>query len=287
MVVFFLLLLAVIVVNTAIASSSSSNFVLAGFQIRTPQNNYNNNNQSSRRDVLLTTIATTTTTSASSLLFLLQQPQPVQAKDESMNYQAVWFDPKHPNGYRVLFGNDQKATLLLRNEPSDDELVFPVKVIKEGEGGGETKLLFYFGSSSGSGDDHESRRSGGGGGGPAAAATEVVEGIFTRNREKIRIISFDNNNNNFWMNKKFEGPIGVYKDNTNSKRVIIIRQIKGSDCVVEFRDDGDNTVTSTFTAKAGNTFTFYFPDDRGAVTATFSLFRRTLTFDDGTVWTKY
>ena len=117
-----------------------------------------------------------------------------------------------------------------------------------------------------------------------------MEGIFTRNRDKIRIISFNNNgkssNNNFWINKKFEGPIGVYMDSTNP-RVIIIRQIKGSDCVVEFRDSGrSNQVTSTFTAKAGNTFIFDFPD-RGEVTAIFNLFRQTLTFEDGTVWTKY
>jgi hypothetical protein len=264
MAVFFLLATVV----AAIASSSSSNNFVDGFQIM-PQNNnhelFRPKNmlllKSSRRDVILTTITTT-----SSLLLLTTQP--VQAKDESMNYQAVWFDPKHPNGYRILFGNDQKATLLLKNEPSEEELVFPVKVIKEE--GKETNLVFdFFGK-------------------------KVVEGIFTRNRDKIRIISFDNNNNNnnYWMNKTFEGPIGVYKDSTNSKRVIIIRQInnnKGSDCVVEFRDDGDNNnVTSTFTAKAGNTFTFFnFPDGRGEVTAVFSLFRRTLTFDDGTVWTKY
>lgn len=216
----------------------------------------------SRRDILKTTITTT----ASLLL-----TQPVQAKDDSMNYQAVWFDPKHPNGYRVLFGDDQKATLLLRDEPSDKERMFPVQVVKEE--GKETKLIFDGGVSSSEGN------------------SGAVEGIFTRNREKIRIISFNsngkNNNNSFWILKKFEGPIGVYKDSTNSKRVIIIRQIKGSDCVVEFRDSGrNNEVLSTFTAKAGTTFTFDFPD-RGEVTAVFNLFRRTLTFDDGTVWTKY
>eukprot|EP00986_Skeletonema_menzelii_P005219 scaffold1843_cov143-Skeletonema_menzelii.AAC.19 len=218
----------------------------------------------SRRDILISTI----TTATSSLLL----NQPVQAKDESMNYQAVWFDPKHPNGYRVLFGDDHMATLLLRDEPSDKELVFPVKVIKEQ--GKETRLLFDGGTPSSVGNDG------------------AVEGIFTRNRDKIRIISFNSNeknnsSNNSWINKKFEGPIGVYKDSTKPTQVIIIRQIKGSDCVVEFRDsERNNEVTSTFKAKAGNTFTFDFPD-RGEDTAVFSLFRRTLTFEDGTVWTKY
>mmetsp|Transcript_23554 Transcript_23554/g.34932 ORF Transcript_23554/g.34932 Transcript_23554/m.34932 type:complete len:209 (+) Transcript_23554:3-629(+) len=122
----------------------------------------------SRRDVLITAITTTT----SSLLLT----QPVQAKDESMNYQAVWFDPKNPNGYRVLFGNDQKATLLLRDEPSDEERVFPVKVVKED--GQETRLLFDGGGVSSLSEGNDGT---------------TVEGIFTRNRDKIRIISFNNN----------------------------------------------------------------------------------------------
>ena len=263
-------LLTIAAVAVLIASSSLSS--VDAFQIQQQRDdsttssfrpNSKNILLPSRRDVLITT------TTTSSLLLT----QPVQAKDESMNYQAVWFDPKHPNGYRVLFGDDQKATLLLRDEPSDEERAFPVKVVKED--GQETRLLFDGGvSSSSEGNDGT-----------------TVEGIFTRNRDKIRIISFNNNgksssSNNFWMNKKFEGPIGVYMDSTNP-RVIIIRQIKGSDCVVEFRDSGrSNQVTSTFTAKAGNTFIFDFPD-RGEVTAIFNLFRRTLTFEDGTVWTKY
>ena len=266
-------LLTIVAVAVIIASSSLCS--VEAFQIQqqrddSTKSSFRPNTKNillpSRRDVLITSITTTT----SSLLLT----QPVQAKDESMNYQAVWFDPKHPNGYSlVLFGDDQKATLLLRDEPSDEERVFPVKVVKEV--GQETRLLFDGGvSSSSEGNDGT-----------------TVEGIFTRNRDKIRIISFNNNgkssSSNFWMNKKFEGPIGVYKDSTNPKRVIIIRQIKGSDCVVEFRDSGrSNQVTSTFTAKAGNTFTFDFPD-RGEVTAIFNLFRRTLTFEDGTVWTKY
>ena len=250
-----------------IAAFALSNFfIVDAFQIQTQQRcNHDSaaspafrsnklSMQPSRRDVLVTTIAT-----ASSIVL----SQPVQAKDDSMNYQAVWFDPKHPNGYRVLFGGDQKATLLLRDEPFDEERTYPVTVVKEE--GKETKLLFAFGEST------------------------TMEGVFTRNRDKIRIISFNSNgkSNNFWINKKFEGPIGVYKDSTNSKRVIIIRQIKGSDCVVEFiNDGGKNGAKTTFTAKAGSTFTFDFPD-RGEVTALFNLFRRTLTFEDGTVWTKY
>lgn len=252
-----------------ILTSSALLLSVDAFQIQHQQPHHDSATSLSRSDNLLASrrdILKTTITATSSLLFT----QPVQAKDDSMNYQAVWFDPKHPNGYRVLFGDDQQATLLLRDEPSDEERVFSVQVVKEE--GKETKLIFD-------------------GGVPSEGNGGFVEGTFTRNREKIRIISFNSNeknNNSFWMNKKFEGPIGVYKDSTNSKRVIIIRQIKGSDCVVEFRDSGrnNNEVLSTFTAKAGTTFTFDFPG-RGEVTAVFNLFRRTLTFDDGTVWTKY
>ena len=212
-----------------------------------------------RRDALVTI----TTTPLISSLFLTQ---PALAKDESMNYQAVWFDPNHSNGYKVLFGDDKQAILLVRDEPSSDEQALPVTVISQE--GKETKLLFDFSTLGGPSDS---------------------EGILTRNSDRIRIISFGKNNG-FWINKKFEGPIGVYKDSSNSKRVIIIRQIKGSDCVVEFRDQGGRIMT-TFPAKAGSTFVFNnFPGkekDAEDVTATFSLFRRTLTFDDGTVWTKY
>jgi hypothetical protein len=217
------------------------------FQHKSLQNSSNR----SRRNVLVTI---TSYHLISSIL-----PPSASAKDESMNYQAVWFDPKHPNGYRTLFGNDRKATLLFRDDPSDEEQLFPVQVIGEGDG---TKLLF----------DLSGRQ---------------AEGILTRNRDGIRIISFDNDNgnNSFWINKKFEGPIGIYRDKLDPKRAIIIRQVQGSECVVEIRDGDSGKVLSTLTAKAGNTFSFNFPE--GEVRAAFDMFRRTLTFDDGTVWTKY
>ena len=88
---------------------------------------------------------------------------------------------------------------------------------------------------------------------------------------------------------QFESPIGVWKDNTNPKRVIIIRQVnnnKGSDCIIEFREG--SKVTS-FTGIAGTTFTFNnFPGkEKEVVAAKLNMFKRTLTFDDGIVWTKY
>lgn len=245
--VFLLLVVAAVIL-------AASSFDVDAFQFQRQSKNLGS---SRRRDVLITI------TTASPIASLLT-PQPVLAKDESMNYQAVWFDPKNPDGYRVLFGDDQRATLLLKDSPSDNELVLPVKVIK-GEEGKETKLLFDFSK---------------------LGLPTDVEGIFTRNRERVRIISFDNGKN-YWINKKFEGPIGVFKDSTNSKRVIIIRQVnnnKGSDCTVEFQDGGN---IISFTATAGTTFTFNNFPGKGEVTATFNMFRRTLTFEDGTIWTKY
>ena len=52
---------------------------------------------SRRRDVLITI-------TTSSLISFLPPIQPVLAKDESMNYQAVWYDPKHPKvtGYFMV-----------------------------------------------------------------------------------------------------------------------------------------------------------------------------------------
>ena len=204
------------------------------------------------------------TITASSPLVSLLLPQLALAKDESMNYQAVWYDPKHPDGYRILFGDDQRAILLSRDEPASDEKVIPVEVVPGAEGVGDgTKLRF--------------------------SQPADMEGIFTRNSNKIRIISFNGNGGkDFWINKTFEGPFGIFKDSSNSKRIIVIRRTSstGSDCVVEFRDDRGGILES-FTAKAGNTFTInnFFPDRD--VTAAFSSFRRTLTFDDGIIWTKY
>lgn len=88
---------------------------------------------------------------------------------------------------------------------------------------------------------------------------------------------------------QFESPIGVWKDSTNPKRVIIIRQVdnnKGSDCIIEFREGGKVT---SFTGTAGTTFTFdNFPGkENEVVAAKLNMFKRTLTFDDGIVWTKY
>ena len=171
--------LILIVAVAVVVSSSSTISSVDAFQFQFHDSiSSQKTNRPSRRDVLIATVTSTTTSPA--LVSLLTFPQPAQAaKDESMNYQAVWFDPQHPNGYRILYGDDQSATLLLKNTPEDDELILPVKVMK-GEGN-DTKLLFDFSK---------------------LGLSNVEEGILTRRKsDKVRIISFDNGNNE-WINKK-------------------------------------------------------------------------------------
>ena len=83
--------------------------------------------------------------------------------------------------------DNRNAKLIQKDEPSDEEVAYPVKVIQPEGGyeGKETKLIFEFNENG------------------------TVEGTLTRNREGTRIISFDNGQQSMWINKKFEGPIGV------------------------------------------------------------------------------
>ena len=176
---FLILVIAVILIVSSSIISSVDSFQ---FQFHDSTSSSNMNRvlpMKNRRDVLIATITSTTISPA--LISLLTFPQSAHAaKDESMNYQAVWFDPLHPNGYRILYGDDQSATLLLKDIPEDDELILPVKVMKEKEGK-DTKLLFDFSK---------------------LGLSNVEEGTLTRRKsDKVRIISFDNGNNE-WVNKK-------------------------------------------------------------------------------------
>ena len=169
---FLILIVAVIMILSSSIISSVDSFQ---FQFHDSTSSSKTNRPKSRRDVLITTVTSTITSPA--LISLLTFPQTAQAaaKDESMNYQAVWFDPQHPSGYRILYGDDQSATLLLRDTPEDNELVLPVKVMKE-EG---TKLIFDF----------------------SKLGLSNEEGTLTKRKsDKVRIISFDNGNE--WINKK-------------------------------------------------------------------------------------
>lgn len=175
MMTFLILIAAVLIVLSSTISSVDS------FQFQFHDTTYTSktNRPKSRRDVLIATVTSTTISPA--LISLLSFPQMAHAaKEESMNYQAVWFDPQHTSGYRILYGDDQSATLLLKDTPEDDELILPVKVMKE-EGEDVTKLIFDFSK---------------------LGLSNVEEGTLTRRKsDKVRIISFDNGSNE-WINKK-------------------------------------------------------------------------------------
>ena len=174
MISLILMIAAVVILSSTISSVDSFQF-----QFQDSTSSKMKNGPKNRRDVLIATV--TSTTASPALISLLTFPQPVQAaaKDESMNYQAVWFDSQHPNGYRIVYGDDQSATLLLKDTPEDDELILPVKVMKEE--GKDTKLLFDFSK---------------------LGLSNAEEGTLRRRKsDKVRIISFDNGNNE-WINKK-------------------------------------------------------------------------------------
>ena len=173
----FLILIATTVLILLSSTISSVDSFQFQFHDSTSSSKMNRVLPTKSRRELIASITSTTTSPA--LISLLTFPQPAQAaaKDESMNYQAVWFDPQHPNGYRILYGDDQSATLLLKDTPEDTELILPVKVMKEE---GKAKLLFDFSK---------------------LGLSNVEEGTLTRRKsDKVRIISFDNGND--WINKK-------------------------------------------------------------------------------------
>ena len=97
--------------------------------------------------------------------------------------------------------------------------------------------------------------------------------------EGIPLIKFVNTT---WK-KRETGPIGVYYDNNSPSKRILIRQIKGADWSVDIIDG--NASRCTCSAKAGNPIVFSFPtgENRGV----FDMKGKTITFDDGNVWTKF
>jgi len=52
----------------------------------------------------------------------------VGSEDGTLIYQGVYFDPKHPKGYRVIIGNKSSATLKLQDDPTGAVSFLPVKI---------------------------------------------------------------------------------------------------------------------------------------------------------------
>ena len=209
-----------------------------------------------RREILdvLTTITGAT----------LAQPQKSLAYSgalsrDALSYNGVYSDPKHPKGYRVLIGGVDSATLTLQDDPNGS-LLFNVPVKVDSKDGAVTRFTLDLSQK----------------GGPTNIAGELG-----RDKEGIPTISFPDGN--AWK-KRETGPIGVYWDGSDPKKVMVLRPVKPPQLAVEFRNNG--AVTSAGSAKAGGSaITFDLPD--GKAQGVFSMRDKTLTFDDGVVWTKF
>jgi hypothetical protein len=211
-------------------------------------------NALSRREYVVSTLITIASIRAPPALALPNK------ETFHLNYQGVYTDAHHPMGYRVLTGNAQSANLKLQDDPSDKVYNLPVQV-ETASDGTVKEFAFDFSPKGGSGN---------------------ILGIFTKDEEGIPFITFADGNS--WK-KRETGPIGVYQDGFDPQRTIVIRQRKGSEWTVDIINGEDVTSGS---AKAGNpTIIFHSPGGEGGVAGVFSTKLKTITFDDGNVWTKF
>ena len=211
---------------------------------------------SSRRELIISGLTT-----AVASPFVAFQPPANALVDESLIYNGVYTDPKHPKGYRLVVGTTKSATLTLQDDPNDTVYKIPVQVQPSTTNQVE-QFVFDFASK----------------GGPSN-----IVGEFAKDKEGIPIIHFPADGNNTWK-KRETGPIGVYQDSNNPKKNFVIRQLKGPELIVdEVESNGD--VNGIAKAKAGNPFVFDFPE--GKESGAFSMKEKKITFENGRVWTKY
>ena len=111
--------------------------------------------------------------------------------------------------------------------------------------------------------------------------TNVVSTL-GKDKEGIPILSFPDGNK--WK-KRETGIVGVYKDESNPNNMYSIRQVKGTDLAVD-QMTGSKVVAS-FSAKSGSSILFDFPGKTSLVPGVASMRQKTITFEDGTVWTKF
>lgn len=167
-------------------------------------------------------------------------------------YQGVYFDPKHPKGYRALFGSKMQ----LQDDPKGKVFDLPIKVQTDKKTK-TTKILF----------DFEPK------GGPKDVAGILGEG------GGVTTLTFPDGN--VW--KKDNGVIGVYKDGKNPSYTRTIRA-NGSGFAVDLVNGG-KTITVDAKSKQGRIL-FDFPgklQDPG----TLNVKDNTISFGDGNVWTKF
>jgi hypothetical protein len=201
----------------------------------------------SRRQYLIGTISTAAVIQSQPILALTDSSTP-------LDFQGVYTDPRHPNSYLVIFGNNH-AQLKLQDDPSDAVYTLPVDVQTKSDG--TVQFTFDFSSK----------------GGPSN-----VHATFTKDKEGIPLIKFPDDT--LWK-KRETGPIGVYSDTSTEEKVIVIRQIKGVQWAVEVISGGE---VVSGTAQAGNPILFSIGDER--LKGVFDMKQKRILLDDGRVWTK-
>ena len=172
--------------------------------------------------------------------------------DQKQNYQGVYKDPNHPKGYRILFGDNKKATVQLADEANGKVFELPVKVNK-------SQLAFDFS--------------------PKGGPQDVIGSVGTSDVSGEKTITFPDGNTWTEVTKSITG---VYRDEQNDQYVTI-RQWKGAELKVELID-GSETIAS-FGAKAGSKKAFF--EYPGEFNKAGFINEDSISFRDGSVWTKY
>jgi len=182
------------------------------------------------------------------------------------SYQGVYKDPNHPRGYRVLIGElNKKGMMILQDEP--DGMVYNIPIqSKVDTTTGRVTLTIDFSVKSGPKD--------------VDATLNILE---SRANDKATGLTFPDGN--IW--KRQGGVIGVYSDGFNPEYRRVIRMTKGTDLIVDLIN-GSKTVTvngQAFLIGSGNEVIFDFPS-KPADKGIFDKTKKTISFDDGNVWTK-
>lgn len=80
----------------------------------------------------------------------------------------------------------------------------------------------------------------------------------------------------------------MYQDGKDGQKLYVIRQFKGPELTVDIIKNDE--IIGMIKAKAGNpTIEFDFPADVGGTMSSgvFSMKKKTISFEDGNVWTKF
>lgn len=201
----------------------------------------------------------------------------------ALNFNGVYDAPGHPNGFRILIGNEDSRTvaLTLRDVGGGKVYSLPVEITEveavTAEDGNKDSVVvtakqFTFDFT------------------PVGGSPNEV-GTFSKNLEGVPVISFPDGTS--WT-KREKGPAGVYRDGFDAKKIIVIRQRERMSRLLTVHViEGDGT-TTTGRAKGGYpTMSFCLPAGKGTLDDVRNKIgvrntkTRTISFDDGDVWTKF